>query len=201
MTDTRPVNRARLTVIIVLTAVIALASFWVVEVMRRTAEDAAVDRPVGEPDFYVEQFNFVKTSPTGLVQYHIAGERLTHFPDTGSYAIQNPVVNSVLEDGPPMRTRADRAIVENDQTHIHLYDNVVSERPASAATSYFRLRSNYVLILPEKDLMQTDKPVEVLFDRSRVTGIGMIANQATREVQVLNNSRAVYQPPAAKQTR
>lgn len=201
MTDTRPVNRARLYVIIVLTAVIALSSFWIVEVMRRTAEDAPVKRPAGEPDFYVEQFNFVKTSPTGQVQYHISGERLTHFPDTGSYAIQNPIVNSVLEEGPAMRTRADRATVNNNQTHIHLYDNVVSERPASATTSYFELRSNYVLILPEKDLMQTDKPVEVMFDQSRVTGIGMVANHATREVQVLSNSRAVYEPPAARQKR
>ena len=36
MNQPRSVNRVRLTVIIVLTAVIALASFWVVEVMRRT---------------------------------------------------------------------------------------------------------------------------------------------------------------------
>jgi lipopolysaccharide export system protein LptC len=201
MTEARSINRFRLTVIVVLTAVIALASFWVVEVMRRTAGDTQVNRPAGEPDFYVEHFNFVKTSPTGQVQYHVSGERLTHYPDNGSYVIQNPIVNSVLKEGPPMMTRADRAIVNNDQTHIHLYDNVVSERPASKEVSYFRLRSDYMLILPEKDLMRTDKPVEVLFDQSRLTGTGMVANQATREVQILNNSRAVYQPPAARQAR
>jgi lipopolysaccharide export system protein LptC len=201
MTEARSINRFRLTVIVVLTAVIALASFWVVEVMRRTAGDTQVNRPAGEPDFYVEQFNFVKTSPTGQVQYHVSGERLTHYPDNGSYVIQNPIVNSVLKEGPPMMTRADRAIVNNDQTHIHLYDNVMSERPASKEASYFRLRSDYMLILPEKDLMRTDKPVEVLFDQSRLTGTGMVANQATREVQILNNSRAVYQPPAARQAR
>jgi lipopolysaccharide export system protein LptC len=201
MTEARSINRFRLTVIIVLTAVIALASFWVVEVMRRTAGDTQVNRPAGEPDFYVEKFNFVKTSPTGQVQYHISGERLTHYPDNGSYVIQNPIVNSIAQEGPPMMTRADRAIVNNNQTQIHLYDNVVSERPASQQTSYFRLRSNHMLILPEKDLMRTDKPVEVLFDQSRLTGTGMVANQATREVQILSNSRAVYQPPAAQQAR
>jgi lipopolysaccharide export system protein LptC len=201
MTEARSANRFRLTVIIVLTAVIALASFWVVEVMRRTAGDTQANRPVGEPDFYVEQFNFVKTSPTGQVQYHVSGEKLTHYPDSGSYVIQNPIVNSISQEAPPMMTRADRAIVNNNQTQIHLYDNVVSERPASQEASYFRLRSDYMLILPEKDLMQTDKPVEVLFDQSRLTGTGMVANQATREVQILNNSRAVYQPPAARQAR
>lgn len=201
MAEARPINRFRLTVIIVLTAVIALASFWVVEVMRRTAGDAQVNRPAGEPDFYVEKFNFVKTSPTGQVQYHISGEKLTHYPDNGSYVIQNPIVNSISEEAPPVRTIADRAVVNNNQTQIHLYDNVQSERPASQQTSYFRLRSDYMLILPEEDLMRTDKPVEVLFDQSRLTGTGMIANHVTRKVQILNDSRAVYQPPTAQQAR
>ncbi len=198
MNQPRSVNRVRLTVIIVLTAVIALASFWVVEVMRRTAEDMPVDRPAGQPDFYVERFNFVKTSPIGKVQYHISGERLTHYPDNDSYLIQNPIVNSVLEDGPPMMTRADRAIVNDNQTHIHLYDNVVAERPASAQTAYFRLRSQYMLVLPEEDVMRTDQPVEVLFNQSKVTGTGMVANNATREVQILGNAHAIYQPPSSR---
>ena len=68
MTEARSINRFRLAVIIVLTAAIALASVWIVEVMRRTAEDDQANRPAGEPDFYVEKFNFVKTSPTGQVR-------------------------------------------------------------------------------------------------------------------------------------
>ena len=97
-----------------------------------------------------------------------------------------------------MMTRADRAIVNDKQTHIHLYDNVVSERPASPDSAYFRLRSEYMLILPEEDLMRTDKPVEVLFNQSTLTGTGMVANNATREVKILGNAQAVYQPPAPR---
>lgn len=201
MNPPRPVNRVRLSVIIVLTAVIALASFWVVEVMRRTAGDMPVDRPAGEPDFYVERFNFVKTTPLGKVEYHISGERLTHYPDNDSYAIQNPIVNSVLEEGPPMMTRADRAIINDDQTRIHLHDNVVSERPASEQTAYVRLRSEYMLLLPEEDLMRTDHPVEVLYNQSKLTGTGMVANNVTREVQILKDTRAIYQPPSSRQSR
>lgn len=199
MTEARSINRFRLAVIIVLTAVIALTSFWIVEVMQRTAEETQANRPEGEPDFYVEQFNFVKTSPTGQIQYHISGQKLTHYPDSGRYVIQNPIVNTISQEGPPMMTKADRAIVNNNQTHIHLHDNVVSERPASKETSYFRLRTDYMLILPEEDLMRTDKPVEILFDKSRLTGTGMVADQTTRQVQILNHSRAIYQPPIIQQ--
>lgn len=198
MNQARSVNRVRLTVIIVLTAVIALASFWIVEVMRRSAEDMPVDRPAGQPDFYVERFNFVKTSALGKVQYHISGQRLTHYPDDDSYLIQHPIVNSVLSEGPPMMTRADRAVVNEKQTHIHLHDNVVSERPASEQAAYFRLRSQYMLVLPDEDLMRTDQPVEVLLNQSKVTGTGMVANNATREVQILGNAHAIYQPPTSR---
>ena len=39
---------------------LAATSFWALEVARRSGEDTAVTISRGAPDYYVEQFNFVK---------------------------------------------------------------------------------------------------------------------------------------------
>ena len=46
--------------------------------------------------------------------------------------------------------------------------------------------------------MRTDQPVEVLFNQSKLTGTGMVANNATREVKILGDTKAIYQPPTSR---
>jgi lipopolysaccharide export system protein LptC len=53
-----------------------------------------------------------------------------------------------------------------------------------------------MLLLPDEDVMQTDKPVEILFGQSKLTGTGMFANNATRELRVSSNVHGTYQVPA-----
>ncbi len=52
--------------------------------------------------------------------------------------------------------------------------------------------------MPDDDVMQTDKPVEIILGSSRLTGTGMVANNATRQLHLSSNVHATYQPPATK---
>lgn len=199
MTDTRATHRFRLAVILALSAVLALGSFWILEVMRKGVSDSNPDLPRSEPDYYVEKFNFVRMSKSGQAQYNISGKKLTHNPVDDSYAIQLPVVNSLSNERPPMTTRAERAIVDRNSSKVHMYDNVHIDRPATATSEHFHLTSEYLLILPDDDVMQTDKPVDITLSTSKLTGTGMFANNATRELRLSSNVHATYQPilPAA----
>ena len=199
MTDTRATHRFRLAVILALSAVLALGSFWILEVMRKGVNDSNPDLPRSEPDYYVEKFNFVRMSKSGQAQYNISGKKLTHNPVDDSYAIQLPVVNSLSNERPPMTTRAERAIVDRNSSKVHMYDNVHIDRPATATSEHFHLTSEYLLILPDDDVMQTDKPVDITLSTSKLTGTGMFANNATRELRLSSNVHATYQPvlPAA----
>lgn len=201
MIDTRSANRFRLAVILALGAMLALGSFWILEVMRRGVTDGVPNLPRSEPDYYVEKFNFVRMSQTGQAQYNISGKKLTHNPTDDSYAIQLPIVNSLSSDRPPMTARAEQAVVDHDYTKVHMHKNVQIDRPATAATEHFHLKSEYLLILPDDDVMQTDAPVEITLGTSRLTGTGMFANNATRELRLSNNVHARYQPPVPATSR
>jgi lipopolysaccharide export system protein LptC len=164
---------------------LALGSFWVYEVMRRATEDSAPTTQRTEPDFYVEKFSYVKMSPNGTAQYHISGDRLT----------QQPIVNKLGETEAPTNLRADRANVSSDNSLVHLYDNVRMSRPASPGKDPLLVTSQYMLLLPDDDVVKTDKPVMISVGRSTLNGAGMYANNATRELRLASNVHGTYQPP------
>lgn len=194
----RSSERIRWLLLLALAVSLALGSFWVLKVMRQNLSDSMPSIPRNEPDYYVEKFKFVKMTPTGQVHYALSGARLTHNPQDSSYEIQQPTIMSLSDHQPPITVRADRAISEQENSKVHLYDNVHVDRPASSATEHFHITSNYLLALPDDDVMQTDKPVEITLGASTLTGTGMYVNNATREFRLASDVRGIYQPPSAR---
>jgi lipopolysaccharide export system protein LptC len=192
----RSTMRFRLMAILTPTIALALGSFWLLEVMRRTAGDFLPSPQRSEPDFYVEKFNYVKMSKTGSAQYHISGTRLTHNPEDDSYDITLPVINNLGNVQAPMTIRSERAQVNSDNSQVHLYDNVHMDRPASPTNEPMHAKTEYLLVLPDDDVMRTDKPVELTLGRSKLTGTGMMANNATRELRLTSNVHGTYQASA-----
>jgi len=189
-------RRFRLLMIMVPMIALALGSFWLLEVMRRSAGDFIPNTTRSEPDFYVETFNYVKMSKTGDAQYQMSGERMTHNPLDDSYDIVKPVLRKLKENNePPVILRAERARVEDNASKVHLYDNVHMDRPASPAGEAMHVKSEYLLVLPDDDVVKTDKRVDIKFGLSTLTGVGMLANNATREFRLSSNVHGTYQAP------
>lgn len=196
MTTTRPTNRLRMTLIVLLLLIAALGSFWVLEVMQRDGDEAPAELQKGEPDYSVDQFSVMRMSRTGQARYSISGVKLIHYPDRDTFEIQKPVVYSVTENQAPLTMRAERAIVDHPGNKVHMHRNVQLDRPASPKDDRFHLSSDYLLFLPDDDVVQTDKPVTIDYGTSRLSGIGMFANNATREFRLLRQVRGTFDTPA-----
>jgi len=188
-------GRVRLAVIMALAATVALGSFWVLEVLRQTKNDERAAIPKGEPDYTVDKFNFVRMSKTGQARYNVSGLKLTHFPNDDSFEIRQPVLHNLAEGQAPLTLHAERAVIDHVKNQIHLHRNVVVDRPASATAGVFKLRSEYLLVLPDEDLLKTDKAVEILSGASQLYGTGMVANNATRELHLASRVRGTLPPP------
>jgi len=195
MNDSRPARRFRVRFLVIMAPLIALAlgSFWLYEVMRRTASDFIPTPERKEPDFYVEKFSYIKLTKTGNAQYHFSGEKLTHNPQDDSYDITMPVISKLGNAQAPLTLRAKRARVKSDNSEVHLHDNVHMDRPASSTSESLRVRSEYLLLLPDEEVVKTDKSVIINFGSSTLTGTGMFANNATREFRLTSNVHGTYQ--------
>ncbi|HCE09281.1 MAG TPA: LPS export ABC transporter periplasmic protein LptC [Oxalobacteraceae bacterium] len=194
MNHQRASDRFRLVALIAVATTLALGSLWLFDVMRRSIEAALPAIPRTEPDYTVENFNLVRLSKTGLPRYNISGTKLTHYPQADSYEIEKPMLKNFGAERPPLTLRAERALADPNDNKIQLYDNVQMDRPASSVSEFFHLKSDYLLVLPDDDVMQTDKAVDITLGTTHLTGVGMFANDATREFRLAGNVHGQFQP-------
>ncbi|MBS1187542.1 MAG: putative transrane protein [Burkholderiaceae bacterium] len=193
MSSARSAQRFRLIVILSLVTFMALGSIWVNMVVKRSAPPAP-SQPRSEPDYHVENFNFIKMSPEGQPQYHIIGKKMIHHPKEDSFDIEQPVVKSLDEKKPPQTMRSDTARVEDDASKLHMFGNVHLDRPATPREDAFHLSTSYLLIFLDDDTAQTDKPVTITRGKSTMTGVGMFANNATRELRLNGQVKVMLAP-------
>jgi lipopolysaccharide export system protein LptC len=198
MKDWHTSERIRVLVLLAIVIGVALGSFWVLQVIRKGLNESMPSAQHNEPDYYVNQFKFVRMTNTGEVHYAVSGERLTHNPQTSSVEIQHPVIVSLSDDQPPITASAERAVSEQDNSKVHLYDNVSVDRPASPTAQHFHFKSDYLLVLPDDDVMKTDKPVDIALGTSTLTATGMYVNNATREFKLMHHVHGIYYPPHAQ---
>jgi len=183
--------------LLMLAVVLALGSFWLLEIMRKSGKDAGPTAARVDPDYFVENFNFVRLSTTGEAQYNISGKRMVHNPVDDTHTVELPVINSLSHERPPMTARADRAWIEPDGSRVHMYDMVRIDRPKTPAATLFHMESDYLLVLPDEDIMRTDKPVRMTLGDSHLNGTGMVANNATGQVQLASRVQATLPPKIA----
>lgn len=195
MTSRRAGQRYRLLLLVLLGILLALGSFWLLQLMQKGGGDAPAERN-NQTDYYIEKFNYVRMSAAGEARYNVTGTRMVHRPLDDTYEITLPVIHSLSEGRPPLMTRAERAIATPDSSQIQMIGNVEADRPASPVTDHFHLSSDYVLILPDDDVMKTDKPVALTLGSARLTGTDMYVNNATREFRLAQRVHGVYPPHA-----
>jgi lipopolysaccharide export system protein LptC len=193
----RTAHRWRLLALMLVGVFFAFGSFWLVQVMR--GGDEAQNVNVGnDPDYIVDNFSFVRMSETGQPRYVISGERLTHRPADNTSVIDKPVLQSMSVDHPRMTITANNAHVNQDQNQIDLTGNVDISRPGSKTTQPLRIRTEALTVLPDEDIAKTDKPIDMKLGTSSVTGVGMVANNATQQVTLGGRGQLIFPPRGSR---
>ena len=195
MGDAKSANLLRLGILVVASGAMALGSFWLLQMTQEKSNAERPEQTKSKPDYYVEKFNFIRLSKTGDVRYNVSGEKLTHYPIDDSYEITHPVVQGLTPNQAPMIVSAKQAKIEQDREKIHLIDNVQMQRAAYGKNQKFDLKTQYLLILPSQDMMQTDQKVDATLGTSTITAGGMSLNNKTHELHLTNGVRGIL--PAA----
>ncbi|MFA9215722.1 MAG: LPS export ABC transporter periplasmic protein LptC [Sphingomonadaceae bacterium] len=190
-------HRWRLSLIMLVAIVFALGSFWLVQVVNQSGQQALQDQHRNEPDYIVERFSFVRMNKAGQPAYIIAGDKLTHRPVDDSSDIERPTVHSLAGEQPPMNMRADSAHVDQDNTRVQLQGKVEVERPATARSQAMRLSTPALTVYPDEDRMETDKPVDMKLGTATASGTGLTANNATRQLKLGGRGQIELPPRGA----
>lgn len=190
----RTANRFRLTVIMSFVTALALGSSWLLLVTKKKlADGTTVERT--EPDYFVHNFSYVRMNQQGQARYHVIGDLMTHYPADDSFVIEKPIMASFGRHGEKQTMVADRALVEDENRKVHMFGNVVVDRPPFGTTEAFHMTTDYLLIFPDEDVMQTPKDVVITRGRTVLTGTGMYANNLTREFRLHEQTKVFIAAP------
>ncbi|WP_323144612.1 LPS export ABC transporter periplasmic protein LptC [Massilia phyllosphaerae] len=193
----RTAHRGKLLALMLSALFLAFGSFWLLQIMSSDGGVGPVN--VGnDPDYIVENFSFVRMAETGKPRYVISGERLTHRPADNSSVIDKPVVQGLNTEHPPMTMTAQHALVSQNQNQVDLSGDVDIQRPGAANARPLRVRTEALTFLPDEDIAKTDRAIEMKVGTATAHGVGMVANNATQQVELGGRGKIVFPPRSAR---
>jgi lipopolysaccharide export system protein LptC len=175
--------------------VLAAGSFWLLEISNRSSGNTTVQSQRTDPDYFVDNFSYAKLDALGRLEYVIDGLKMTHYPVDKRSEIDKPVIRHFAPNQPPTTLRAERATVNGDRTEVRMIDKVVLERAQVRGEETLTVTSEYMLVLPEKDIVTSDRRVDIRTGSAHLSGTGMVANNATRQLTLESSVTGIYLPP------
>jgi lipopolysaccharide export system protein LptC len=194
----RTAHRWRLLLTILVGTFLASGTFWLLQVMLRGDQDIAADANKNEPDYIVEKFSFVRMTAEGRPRYLFYGAKLTHLPIDDSSKVELPMMQNMTPGEAPMTIKAERARIYHGADKVDLLGMVDIHRPASAQRQELRLKTDALTVFPDEDRMESSEKVVMTMGAATVTGTGMKANNATRQLDFASRGQIIYPPKAAR---
>jgi lipopolysaccharide export system protein LptC len=174
---------------------LAAGSFWLLEVARRGDTTGAQQEQRTEPDYFAEDFRYTKVALNGQAEYVVEGKKLVHTPADDVSHVERPVVYSYSKERPAMTLRSDTARINGDHSEVHLHGKVHLDRPQARGNETMTVDSEYMLVLTNKDIVKTDRPVHITLGKSTLDGVGMVADNRQQQVSLLSRVNGTYVQP------
>jgi lipopolysaccharide export system protein LptC len=174
-------------------SLLALGSFWLVQVINH-GDIGAVQGAKTEPDYIIEKFSFVRMTLEGQPHYIISGDKLTHRPSDDSLDVVHPVVQNFGVNVAPMTMHAKAAHIDQNTNVVDLTGDVDIRRPPLGKAKGMTLKTDALTVFTDEDRMETKQPFQMEIGEMSLAGVGMKANNATGEAEV-NKQMEMSFPP------
>lgn len=181
-------ERAPALVALVLLISLVIGTWWAADYAQRAIPIDPPRRLTHEPDAWAESFVMVRTDPLGVATNRLEGDYMQHFPDDDSYEITQFRAVGQQPGSPITVGTSDTAVLDQDGSRITMTGNAHVERQASQNNAPLEVTSEQLIILPDEDIVYTDKPARVVNNNSVMNGTGMRYDNKTRQLQVYSST-------------
>ena len=145
-------------------------------------------------DALMENFSATQMDAQGLPHFIVSAKQLHHYPEDDSTTLNEPVLTTISEDGVAIRATAKQGKISSKGDDVILQDNVEMQRDASTQQDRFSLKTEYLHMLPNQNLITTDRPVTLTDSHTKVNAIGMEMDFKLRTFKLRSHVRSVYAP-------
>ena len=145
---------------------------------------------VGEADAYVRGAKVRQFDVDGRLTHSLKGEELRHLPDSGNTLIDQPQMTLYREGKAPISATAELGELESGNEVFWLRQKA---RVYNQVDQRYRLESEYLKVLPELELVETDAAVAIFQPSGTTHARGMTADLSRDRLLLHNAVRGEYE--------
>lgn len=188
--------RADKGLVVVTVAVLSTLSWWFPFRMGPApTETPAMAETRHIPDFFLTEFDLTSMDITGAPRYRLQAQTMTHYVDDDTADMTLPRMTLFRADAAPWQASAGQGWVASQGEMVRLREDVVIERPASAAAQRLEIRTDEMRVWPAKEYAETERPVALRSDLGVTRAVGMHADFKHDVVELRAEVRGEYAAP------
>jgi lipopolysaccharide export system protein LptC len=139
-----------------------------------------------DPDAIVEDFSATKLNEQGVPSFIMAAKKMLHYPDDDSTTLEEPRITMLSPGQPAIHAVAKNATISSKGDEVILHDDVEVLREASERQDSFKLQTEYLRIVPDQNLADSDRAVTLIDAHNIIHATGMELDNKTRTLKLLS---------------
>ena len=185
---------------IVLMALLALATWWLVKNTPVPGPELAPAPPRHEPDYTMSEFLVQRFAADGALRVQIEGAQMRHYPDTDTLEIEHPRIVSYAPDGRQTVARAQRALANGDASEVQLQGEASGRRGALGAGEAIEFRGEFLHVFAHAEKLRSHLPVWVRKGATELRADGFEYDHLARTLDLKGRTKATFLPPGARRS-
>ncbi|RZL64448.1 MAG: LPS export ABC transporter periplasmic protein LptC [Variovorax sp.] len=194
-------DRTTLYLPIILTATLALGTYWLVRNAPKLMEPTVAAAPTHEPDYFMRGFVIKNFLPGGELRSELFGKEGRHYPDTDTIEVDELRLRSISPEGLTTRASANRGLSNGDGSEVQLFGNAVVIREAGAGTGgraapRLEFRGEFLHAFLDTERVQSNKPVTLTRGADQFTADAFDYDSVSGIANLQGRVRGVLMPAA-----
>ena len=148
-----------------------------------------------EPDYYGEGLHNRQYNSDGELQQTFVAARSTHYPQTGSTLLSEPLLMSEDDDGQTWQVNANEGTLLDNEHSLRLIGDVKIRplNPADAADDLL-IETSTLTYHSRQQLAETDQPVTITSPQTHINATGMTLDIARQRMEFKSQVDSRYVP-------
>jgi lipopolysaccharide export system protein LptC len=142
-----------------------------------------------DPDIIVEGVRVLKLDPEGRPLQSLSARRAEHFTDDQTTDFTDVTLSETRQGKPPVTITASLATLTGDRENVYFKGNVRAVREATKATATesasgpLTMTTEFLHVLPNQEIVRTDKAVTITDPRGIINATGMEADSKAKTIK------------------
>jgi lipopolysaccharide export system protein LptC len=162
---------------------LAALTFWL-DRIAQPAPAAARDVSNLDPDYIVDGLSAFTMDAQGRLTHTLRAQKMTHYPDEDLTVLIEPRFVAYAEDQPPVTVTSRQARMSGNGENVYFEREVRVVRAPSENTGELVVETNFLHVIPDAKIAQTDQPVTIREANLLVNASGLELNSDTRVLQL-----------------